>query len=276
MRLLFRLLSPLPLWLLHAMGWVLGWLAFWGSPSYRRRFVEHAHQAGLSDAQCRAAVGQSGRLVAELPRLWMGRPVPVQWQGREHVEAALQAGGGVLFLTPHLGCFEITAQAYAQEFGRHGTPMTVLFRPPRQAWLIPLVTQSRVRPGMEAAPTSLAGVKQMLKALKAGHCVGLLPDQVPPQSQGVWAPFFGLDAYTMTLSARLAVQGGAAVLLAWGERLPWGRGYTVHVQPLDAPLSADPVLAAGQINAAMEGLIRQCPSQYLWGYARYKIPRASA
>lgn len=273
MRLLFKLLSPLPLWLLHAMGWVLGWLAFWGSPSYRRRFVEHARQAGLSDAQCKAAVGQSGRLVAELPRLWLGRPVPVQWQGREHVEAALQAGRGVLFLTPHLGCFEVTAQAYAQVFGQQGRPITVLFRPPRQAWLAPLVTGSRARPGMGTAPTSLAGVKQMLKALKAGQCVGLLPDQVPPQSQGVWVPFFGRAAYTMTLSVRLAAQSGATVLLAWGERLPWGRGYVVHVHPLAEPLSGDVTQAAAQINTAMEVLVRQCPTQYLWGYARYKTPR---
>lgn len=273
MRLLFRLLSPLPLWLLHAVGWLLGWLAFVASATYRRRFVANAQQAGLSDAQCRVAVGQSGRLVAELPRLWMGPPVPVQWQGREHVEAALQAGRGVLFLTPHLGCFEVTAQAYAQAFGQQGRPITVLFRPPRQAWLAPLVTGSRTRPGMDTAPTSLAGVKQMLKALKAGQCVGLLPDQVPPQSQGVWAPFFGRDAYTMTLSVRLAAQSGATVLLAWGERLSWGRGYVVHVHPLGEPLSGDVTQAAAQINTAMEGLVRQCPTQYLWGYARYKTPR---
>lgn len=273
MRLLFRLLSPLPLWLLHAMGWLLGWLAYWGSGTYRRRFVAHAQQAGLTAAQRLAAVGQSGCLVTELPRLWLGRPVPVVWEGREHVEAALQAGRGVLFLTPHLGCFEITAQAYAQAFGQQGRPITVLFRPPRQAWLAPLVTGSRARPGMETAPTSLAGIKQMLKALRAGQCVGLLPDQVPPQSQGVWTPFFGRPAYTMTLSVRLAAQSGATVLLAWGERLPWGRGYVVHVQPLAESLSSDTRAAAAQINAAMEDLVLQCPQQYLWGYARYKTPR---
>jgi KDO2-lipid IV(A) lauroyltransferase len=275
MFLVFKLLSFLPLWLLHGLGWCLGWSAFLLSPTYRRRFVANARQAGLTAAQRRNAVGHSGRLVAELPRLWLGAEVPVEWQGREHVEAALKAGRGVVFLTPHLGCFEITAQAYAQAFGQYGQPMTVLFRPPRQAWLANLVTHSRARPGMATAPTTLAGVKQMLKALKAGHCVGLLPDQVPPQSQGVWAPFFGKDAYTMTLSVRLAAQSGATVLLAWGERMPLGRGYTVHVQPMSEPLRADLTEAAGQINAAMELLIRRCPTQYLWGYARYKAPRAN-
>ena len=93
------------------------------------------------------------------------------------------------------------------------------------------------------------------------------------RSQGVWAPFFGRDAYTMTLSARLAAQSGATVLLAWGERLPWGRGYVVHVSPMAVPLADGLAEAAAQINAAMEDLVRQCPSQYLWGYARYKTPR---
>jgi KDO2-lipid IV(A) lauroyltransferase len=269
----FKLLSVFPLWLLHGLGWVVGWLAFLGSTTYRRRFRDNARQAGLTSAQWRHAVGESGKLAAELPRLWLGRPVAVQWKGREHVQAALQQGRGIVFLTPHLGCFEITAQAYAQHFGQSGQPITVLFRPPRQLWLREVVTRSRARPGMGTAPTTLAGVKQMLKALKAGQCVGLLPDQVPPQSQGVWAPFFGKSAYTMTLSARLVQQTGAQVLLAWGERLSWGRGYVVHVLPLAHALASDPDTAAAQLNRAMEGLIAQAPAQYLWGYARYKTPR---
>jgi len=116
----------------------------------------------------------------------------------------------------------------------------------------------------------------MIKALRRGEAVGLLPDQVPPGGQGVWAPFFGQDAYTMTLAARLARQTGAQVLIAYCERLPGGRGYVTHFERLEAPLEGDAVLAATQINRAMEGLIRQCPQQYLWGYARYKRPRGQA
>jgi KDO2-lipid IV(A) lauroyltransferase len=93
---------------------------------------------------------------------------------------------------------------------------------------------------------------------------------------GVMAPFFGRDAYTMTLSVRLVQQTGAPVLLAWGERLGWGRGYRVHVQPMPAPLPLDLAQAAAAVNQAMQGLIRQCPGQYLWGYARYKHPQATA
>jgi KDO2-lipid IV(A) lauroyltransferase len=80
----------------------------------------------------------------------------------------------------------------------------------------------------------------------------------------------------MTLPARLAQQTGAALLLAWGERLPRGRGYVVHLQPWEGPLADDPLQAAAQVNAAMESLVRDGAQQYLWGYARYKQPRAEA
>lgn len=270
---LFKFMSFPPLWLLHALGWAAGWLAFVGSGVYRQRFVIHARLAGLSAKHWLAAVGESGKLVAELPRLWLGTSVPVFWDGASLVDAALAQGRGIVFLTPHLGCFEITAQAYAQRYGSAGKPMTVLFRPPRQAWLRALVQSARQRPGLLTAPTTLSGVKQMIKALKQGESVGLLPDQVPPQGMGLMAPFFGQPAYTMTLSVRLAQQTGAVVLLAWGERLSWGRGFKVHVQPLPQTLPDALADAVAAINHAMETLVMQCPQQYLWGYARYKQPR---
>lgn len=269
MKNLFRILAVLPLWLLHAVGAALGWLSFLASPTYRRRFMANAAQAGYSPAQVRGAVAQAGRMVAEVPRLWFGKPVPMAWESEAPVREALARGRGLLLLTPHLGCFEIAAQAYAATFG----PITVLYRPARKPWLRGLIDGARARPDLATAPTTLAGVKQMLKTLKAGGAVGLLPDQVPPQGMGVWAPFFGRDAYTMTLAARLAQQTGAAVVILWGERLRGGRGFRVHARPWQGDLAADPVQAATQVNAHMEQLVRECPGQYLWGYARYKTPR---
>lgn len=273
---LFRFFSCFPLWLAHAVGWVCGWGVFAASGVYRRRFLANAHQAGMVWRQWRGAVGASGQLVAELPRLWFGRPVAVQWTGAEHIDAALAHGRGVVFLTPHLGCFEVTAQAYASRYGELGPPMTVLYRPPRKAWLNMLITTARVRPGLATAPTTLAGVKQMIKALKQGQCIGLLPDQVPPAGMGLWALFFGREAYTMTLPTRLARLTDASILIAWGERLTWGQGYRVHVLPLPASLPTDAAPAAVAVNRAMEDLVRACPQQYLWGYARYKHPRQVA
>lgn len=275
---LFRLLSRCPLWLLHHIGAALGWLAFGLSPAYRRRFRENAAQAGLDWAQARPAVASAGRMAAELPWLWMrphDRPLGprVRVEGGEHIRAAHAQGRGLIFLTPHLGCFEVTAQAYAEHFGALCGPLTALYRPPRKAVLRHLVDTARHRPGLKTAPATLAGVRQMIRALKAGEAVGLLPDQVPPEGLGVWAPFFGRPAYTMTLAGRLAHQTGAQVLLVWGERLARGAGYVVRFSPLEEALPLEAESAAAFINRAMERLILQCPGQYLWGYHRYKGPR---
>jgi KDO2-lipid IV(A) lauroyltransferase len=266
---LFRVLALLPLPVLHAAGAASGWLAFLASGTYRRRFVGNARQAGYALGQVRPAVAEAGKLIWEVPRLWFGRAVPVEWDGDDLIAAARAQGKGVVFLTPHLGCFEVTAQAYAARFGR----ITVLYRPARKRWLRELVDTARGRANLATAPTTLSGVRQMLKALKAGEAVGLLPDQVPPEGLGVWAPFFGRDAYTMTLSTRLARQTGAVVLLAWGERLPRGGGYVVHVRAWEGELPQEPHEAALRVNAAMEQLVRAGAQQYLWGYARYKQPR---
>ena len=162
MKILFQLLAVFPLWLLHGVGNALGWVIWLASPTWRRRFGENARQAGYSPSQVRGAVGASGRLVAELPRLWFGAPVPIAWEGGELIERARASGRGIVFLTPHLGCFEATAQGYAQRFGR----ITVLFRPARKAWQREVMDSARERPNLATAPTTLAGVKQMIKALR--------------------------------------------------------------------------------------------------------------
>jgi KDO2-lipid IV(A) lauroyltransferase len=266
---LFQSLSGWPLPVLHALGAALGWLAYLLSPTYRRRFSANAAQAGYAMSVLRRAIGEAGKLVAETPRLWFGAPPPVEWEGAELIDAMRAQGRGLVLLTPHLGCFEITAQAYAARFGE----ITVLFRHARKPWLREVVATSRSRENLHAVPTTLAGVRQMLRALKGGGAVGLLPDQVPPMGMGVWAPFFGKPAYTMTLPARLVQQTGAGVLLLWGERLRAGAGYMIRVRPWVGALDADAERAAAQLNAQMERLVRECPAQYLWGYARYKEPR---
>jgi Kdo2-lipid IVA lauroyltransferase/acyltransferase len=207
-----------------------------------------------------------------------------QWQGAERLDRALGAGRGLLLLTPHLGAFEVIAQAYAERFGAR-QPMVALYRPAKQPWLRALEESSRNRPGLLTAPASLAGVRQMLRALRQGQTVGLLPDQVPPDGMGVWAPFFGQRAYTMTLAAKLSLQTGAPMLLMLGERLPKAQGWRIRVFDMPEALpdakafngddEAHQVACAAVMNRAMEFLIRQCPEQYLWGYNRFKGPRAA-
>ena len=273
-RLLIRAAARLPLPLLHALGALLGWAMYGLSPTYRRHLRENLEAAGYRDAATRrAAVAGAGRMVAELPAVWL-RPraeaiaLVRGVEGREFVDAARAEGKGIVFLTPHLGCFEIAAQAAAAEF-----PITVLYRPPKVAWLQPLIEEGRGGGNVRLARADLSGVREIVGALVRREAVGILPDQVPGEGEGEWAEFFGRPAYTMTLGAKLAARPDTVCLLVFGERLPRGRGYVVHLRPL---LPAEPgESGARHMNRALEALIRQWPGQYLWGYNRYKRPRGA-
>ncbi len=271
---LFHFLSRFPLRILHAIGAALGWLVYLASPAYRHRLKSNITRAGYA-AQLHEAIVESGKNILELPFIWCAAPQRVlpsavieNW---DVAQAALDAGRGVVFLTPHLGCFEIIAQAIAAR-----TRLTALYRPPHKQALKPLIEGARARANLALAPANLAGVRTLLKALKAGQAIGLLPDQVPQHGEGVWADFFGKPAYTMTLPAKLHKMSGAPIVLAYAERLPAGRGYRVRFVPFAETLSDSAELQARAINAAMEKLIAQCPAQYFWSYHRYKVPAGVA
>ncbi|MDP2032165.1 MAG: lysophospholipid acyltransferase family protein [Polaromonas sp.] len=278
MILLFRFFSRWPLGALHALGAGLGWLVWWLSPGYRREFRANVAQAGLAFEAARPAIGEAGRFVAELPKLWMRPPDEsclgnVRVEGQDHVTQAFARGQGVVFFGPHCGSFELGPQALAELYG----PITAIYRPARKPWLARLELLARSRPGLTVVPASLSGIRQMFRTLKNNQAVALLTDQVPPEGQGVWAPFFGKPAYTMTLAARLALQSGAVLLPVSCERLAHGRGYFLKIWPpldaLDSLPKTGLLPAVTVINQAIEAIVRTQPGQYLWGYARYKQPR---
>jgi KDO2-lipid IV(A) lauroyltransferase len=259
---------------LHALGTALGWLVYLISPSYRRRLRSNLELAGYG-VHRRAAIAESGKAIVELPFVWCAPQDRVtrhvRMENWELVQRQLDAGRGIVFLTPHLGCFELTAQQVSLR-----QELTVMYRPPRKSALKPLVEGARARLNMHLAPANLSGVRMLVKALKGGQPVGVLPDQVPQEGEGVWAPFFGRQAYTMTLPAKLAQLGKADILLTYAERLPHGRGYVIRFVPFEGDLSGTAAEQAASINRAMEQLIARCPAQYFWSYNRYKRPQGVA
>lgn len=267
---LFRLLSLLPLPVLHWAGSLAGRLIYRLSPRYRQCTDVNIRAAGYA-VHLPAAVREAGKNLVELPFIWCAPPAQVLATAAVEnwavVEDAMAQGRGVILLTPHLGCFEIIAQVIAAKM-----PLTALYRPPRKTALRPLIEGARQRHNLSLAPASLGGVRTLLKVLKSGAAVGLLPDQVPQRGEGVWANFFGRPAYTMTLSAKLHRITGAPIVVTFAERRSNGRGYDVRFQLFDGTLSDDPKQQASAINAAMEALIARCPAQYFWGYNRYKTP----
>ena len=270
---LLRQFAQLPLSWLHAAGAALGRLVYRCSPTYAARLRENLVASGVcgGEAHCAAtldaAIAEAGRSVTELVAVWFGSDesvarLVVECARWDIVERARARGRGILFLTPHLGCFEISALYAAQRM-----PITVLYRPPKQRWIEPLMVAGRSRWRAVVAPANLRGVRLLYKALARGEAVGLLPDQAPGEGEGAWAEFFGRPAYTMTLVKRLQQASGATAIMAFAERLPAGRGFRIHLEEL----SPDHLDAAA-LNRAVEAQVRRRPEQYLWSYNRYKVP----
>jgi len=269
-----RLLAALPLPVLHCLGRLAGRLLYAMPGRYRKRLRANAAQAGYPQpAFARRAAAETGAMIMEMPKVWLRQAQCLAMttaRDEAVLEAAAAEGRGVLYLTPHLGCFEITAR-HVMHYG----PLTVMFRPPRSAFLAPAMDAVRNLSGLKAVPATMRGVREFARALRRGESVGLLPDQAPGRGEGVWAPFFGRPAYTMTLAGKLATQAGVPVILGAAERLPRGRGWRIHCLRLSEALPADPYEQAVLINRHMEALIRRFPQQYLWGYNRYKVPKGA-
>ncbi len=268
---LLKPLSVLPLPLIHQLGAGLGWLLHLTMSKTKRYATENITQSNLFPNQVAQAVQQSfiamGKAILETPYIWNSNDkklnkIVQNVHGWETVENATNRNKGIIFLTPHMGCFEITSLYYALHH-----PITVLYRPPKKAWLNPIVNTGRQRPNITLAEANASGVRKLMKTLKGGGAVGILPDQTPNAGEGEWADFFDKTAYTMTLASKLAEKTGASVIMVFGERLANGKGYDLHFTPVDS--IGTPAL----LNQALETQIKQCPEQYYWGYNRYKVRR---
>lgn len=272
---LFNSLASLPLTVLQIFGYGLGWLVWIVPGRYKRRAAENLAIAmpEASPSTLRESIIHVGQLFLEMP-YWHVRQDKdellrqVQCDGWEAFQEALSHGKGLILLGPHAGNFESLGAIYTSRF-----PATVLFRPPRVQWLQDWIIRTRTRKNLTMAPANQSGVRTLFKALKRGQTIGILPDQVPVIGEGVWAPFFGQQAYTTTLVQRLQSLTGAPIFVMAAQRNGIGKGYVVRYQAIKEPLSDDVEIAAAQLNQAMEDMIRLMPMQYLWGYNRYRQPR---
>lgn len=262
-----------PLAWVHRFGGWLGRLSYWLDKKSNRIALENILQSSLTNTPTQAqqlmkrSRIEAGKALLETFFIW-GKPseklLPLiqQVHGWESVMEAHQQGKGLIFLTPHLGCFEITSIFYGAQH-----PITVLYRPPKMQSLSKLVVGGRQKGKVDMAPANASGVRKLLQALKSGQAIGILPDQIPRSGEGEWADFFGKQAYTMGLASKLATKSNAVVVMAFGERLPGGKGFDIHLTRVDN--ISTPTL----LNRAIERQIAQCPAQYLWQYNRFKQRR---
>lgn len=274
---LLKLLSLLPLRMAHGLGAMAG-LFIHVLPTRMRRVTEINLALSFPERTpdwrkrtARASLMETGKSLAEAPCLWRASADRITGlvkytTGQTLMDEALAQNRGVILAAPHLGSWELCG-LYSATRGA----ITSLYRSPRLLALDSVMRAGREHTGARLVPTEAHGIKSLVKALNERQCVGILPDQVPNPSNGVYAPFFGVDAYTMVLVARLAHKRRVPVIFMYAERLKKAAGFHIHYRRAsDDIYDPDPVIAAAAINASVERMVRECPEQYGWSYKRFK------
>ncbi|CBV43028.1 lysophospholipid acyltransferase family protein [Halomonas elongata] len=218
----------------------------------------------------RDSLVHSSATMLELGFAWLGDAQRVsdsiqEVHGRELLDDARARGQGVIVLAPHFGNWEVLNFWLSSHF-----PFTAMYEPPKLAALDPIIRQGRERQGARLVPTNPRGVAALLKALNRTEAVGILPDQEPGWGSGVFAPFFGRQAYTATLLPKLVARTEARVVTGVARRLP-GRGFAIHFLAADERVyESDERTSAAGVNACVEAAIALDPAQYQWEYKRYR------
>ncbi len=262
---LLKLIAKLPLPLLRSLGSAVGWAAYHATGSIRSVVAQNLAQAQLS-IRTLAAVQANARGLFDMAWVWFNPAAAVAARctvADAMLAKALDGSQATLLLTPHLGCFEALAKWISLQ-----TPLTAMYRRPDKPWMAALVEAARNTPNLRMAPADAGGVRLALKTLKAGGTLGILPDQVPKQGEGVWLPWFGRDAYTITLPAKLQQATQARVFVV--AALPSAAGWRMVCEPVDVPHHLNAEQLTLHLNQALERLVLSAPLDYAWSYKRYK------
>lgn len=273
---LLRLAARLPLSWLHAAGAVAGRVARllhtreWRVTRRNHELVGSALGVGEREVFVREVLVETGKNLTELAKIW-GAPAERALalirhvHGREHYDAARAQGRGVIVAAPHLGCWELLNLWLCAQ-----GPMALLYRVPQHAEWEALLRATRGTLGATQVRADAAGVRELLRCLKQGMTLGILPDQRAKGGEGEFAPFFGLPCKSMTLLSRLAEKTQAPVVFGFAERLSGGRGFDLHFLPAEPDIaSADRVAAVTALHRGIEACVRLAPTQYQWTYKRY-------
>lgn len=271
-----RLLALLPWSWLNWLGRQLGEV-FWRFDS-REKFITATNIAQclpeLDDDQRAQLVHDSlldfGQTALELPKIWLSPPAKViaavtQIEGEDVLERARASGRGAMILAPHHGNWEVVGVYLGHRYG-----ITSMYLPSENPAVNALVQTGRSRSGSTLVPADNSGVRSVLKALKRGALVGMLPDQVPKQAGAEFAPFFGQPALTMTLASNLLQKTGVQAVITVALRLPEGGFRMIYREPDPALYSADSAVALAALNRSVEAIVREHPEQYQWEYKRFK------
>ena len=223
----------------------------------------------------RRAVGSWGWMLAEFARFPRYTPENIgdalEVEEFAHYETAAAAGKGVLFLTAHLGAWELSSFAHSL----NGHPLAYLNRPLDNPLLDRLVTRYRCLGGNRSIDRTNAA-RAVIEELRAGRAVGFLLDQNVVEGQGnVFADFFGVPASTTTGLARFARKTGAPVVPGFAT---WNEARRKYVLRFEPPVElvktgneeADLLENTTRFNRVIERAVRRHPEQWLWVHRRWR------
>ena len=202
----------------------------------------------------------------EFARAWWGSAAPmrrtVRIEGREHLDALQAQGRGVLMVSGHFMTLEMCGRLLCDH-----VPLAGMYRRHRSEVFEWAVKRGRLR--YAAAMFSNEEIRPAMRHLKQGGLLWYAPDQDMRGKDTVFAPFFGVPAATITATHQFARLSGCAVVPFFHRRE--GADYVLRIAPplADFP-SADAVSDSARVNAAIEAMVREAPSQYLWLHRRFK------
>jgi|TARA_B110000971_G_C19916004_1_gene456838 KDO2-lipid IV(A) lauroyltransferase len=266
------ILRLLPLFFIQCLGILLGKIFHYLRPNIKVMLIKNIKATGIYKTNyalnnaINENINETGKTIIESLAIWANSENRVlKWikkvDGISHIEAAKKKGKGIIFLTPHMGSYEITSIYYGSQ-----NPLTILYRPSRKNWLVNFMNVGRKKGLIKLAPTKKSGIKKILLALRGSEAVGILPDQVAKKGEGEWALFFNRPAYTMNLVSRLAKKTGAIIIMVYGERLSLGKGFIIHLKPI----KFKDIKGPKELNQQLEKQIMENPTQYLWNYNKHK------
>ncbi|MCX7552575.1 lysophospholipid acyltransferase family protein [Marinicella sp. S1101] len=190
----------------------------------------------------------------------------VDFHGLEVLEQALAQQQGLLLAVPHFGNWEVLNLWLSRYDG-----FSFLYKPPDDKKIEQQLLKNRGQGGANQITANAKGVRQVFKVLKQNHILAILPDQQPKNGQGVFSPFMGQSAYTMTLFSKIAMKTKTPVIFAVAERLADGKGFDLHFKVASPEIYGELEASVNSMNQSIAEMVRINPSQYQWTYRRFSI-----
>lgn len=275
-----KLLAALSYGATQKFGRAIGRVLWWGDSSLTRVTKVNIELAfpeldkPQQQALIKSSLEETGKLFAEFGAMW-------EWptekalsliktvQNKELFDLASEQNKGLIVLAPHHGNWELVG-LYLSTL----RPMAALYRPPKIKPLEEYMSAVRGRHGSELVPTDKRGVIRLFSILRENGMVGILPDQVPGGTGGVFAPFFGVEAHTIKLVSRLIEKTDCLVVSLCAMRREDGTGFDMIFRKADPDIySPDVETSVAAMNRSVEECVRYKPEQYQWEYKRFKDPR---